>query len=88
MLVEENLTTVRTTRLYRLRDNLSHDEMVHALAVLRMKPDEVYWLNGSRPSSLGGYIGNFEGTYLHRGSYSPNGRPYPNTPMEFLTEVY
>ena len=33
----------------------------------------VLWMHGSRPSSMGGWIGTFSRTYQQANGYSPNG---------------
>lgn len=77
---------IRPTKLYRLRDDLPHEEMVICLA-RGITPGEVLWLVGNRPSSLGGYIGHFRQTYTQRNGYSPTGKSWPNMPMRYFEEI-
>lgn len=81
------MTTIQTTRIYRLRDDLPHDEAVAARCA-GLEAGKLYWLDGSRPSSLGGYIGQFRGTYAHGWHRSPNWSSFPNIPMRYVEEVY
>lgn len=74
------MTEVKTTRLYRVTTSIP----------MGPRRGTVLWLVGSRPSSLGGYIGNFEHTYEHTGNpglYSPNGNPVRNLPMHLVEPI-
>lgn len=82
------MPTIKTTKLYRIRADLTRDEFIPAY-VAGIRPDTIYWLEGNRPSSLGGYIGSFRGTYQHSGSIiSPNSQEFRNLPMDYFEEVY
>ncbi len=70
---------IRTTRLYRVKQNIP----------MMAQKDDILWLVGSRKSSLGGYIGNFQRTYEHSNNttYSPNGTPVDNIPMFYVEAI-
>ena len=76
------MTTVATNKLFLLRSDLNHEESVCARCA-GLKPDKVYWLIGSRKSSLGGFLGTYEGTY-GVDSVSPDGRQLTNIPTRYL----
>ena len=71
------MATIQPSNLFRLT----------TIIPLVAQPGDILWLIGSRKSSLGGYIGNFEHTYKHRGTntYSPDGRKVPHIPMNLVT---
>ena len=81
------MAAVITPKLYRMRANLPQD--AHLAAVRAgIVPDKVYWLVSSRPSSLGGYLGHFEGTYEQALGVSPNGITIcRNLPMLYVIAV-
>ena len=82
------MATIKTTRLYRMRADLTRHEFIPAY-VAGIRPDTIYWLDGNRQSSLGGYIGNFRGTYQHSGNMlSPSSEEFRNLPMDYFEEVY
>ena len=74
---------VANDRLFVLRDDLNHEETVAALCA-GIEPERVYWLHGSRPSSLGGYLGRYSGTYEHSMGISPNECFLVNIPTRYF----
>jgi hypothetical protein len=81
------MSNIITPNLYRLCDGLPREGAL-AASVAGLVPDEVYWLMGSRRSSLGGYLGRFEGVYKHALGISPDGETVcENIPMRYLTPV-
>lgn len=77
---------IRPTKLYRLRSDLCREALVICLSA-GVKPGEVLWLAGSRPSSLGGYLGHFFQTYVQVNGYSPTGKDWPNMPMDYFEAI-
>jgi hypothetical protein len=75
--------TIKPSRLYRMRDDLPHDEAVICLAA-GIKRGQILWCDGNRPSSLGGYIGNFRDTYTHALGTSPGSKRFDNFPMRYF----
>ena len=75
---------VVANHLFKLRDGLDRDEFVAAYAGCGLRAGIVYWLVGSRPSSLGGYIGTFRDTYRHGDNTSPGPKEFANVPMRYV----
>lgn len=82
-----NNVTVKFTKLYRLREDLSQEEKVICLAA-GIVPGEILWCLNNRPSSLGGYIGNFARTYKQAYGYSPGAVEFKNMPMRYFEQVF
>lgn len=81
--------SIRPTKLYRLRDNLPHEEMVVCLAA-GIRPDEILWLVGNRRARsrlLVEYYGEFRQTYKQAMGYSPTGTTWKNMPMRYFVPV-
>lgn len=74
---------IKPSRLYRLKDELPHEEFV-AARVAGIEPGKTYWMEGSRPSSLGGFIGTFRDTYEHSLGVSPGSREFRNIPTRYM----
>jgi hypothetical protein len=75
------------TKLYKMRDDLPHEERVIVRAA-GIGPDDILWCEGNRPSSLGGYLGTFRQTYQSRpGFLSPTGQTFNNMPMRYFREA-
>jgi hypothetical protein len=62
--------------------NLRSDKLYRVLSIqvvapdygplLTLEPGTILWMHGSRPSTLGGYIGTFSTTYTQMNGFSPN----------------
>lgn len=80
------MANVVISRLWKLREDITHEERVIAI-VAGIVPDSLYWLESSRRSSLGGYIGNLRETYRHARGISPSGKSIDNLPLRYLENV-
>lgn len=80
------MTTIATSQIRKLRDDLPREDYVAALCA-GLKPGQLYWLLGSRPSSLGGFLVTLCETYEHAGRLSPKGTPIENIPSRYLEVV-
>ena len=74
---------VYTNRLFVVNGDLGLDEYRAALYA-RLIPGAVYWLVSNRKVAFGGYLGEYELTYKHRGMYSPNGQRFSNIPCRYF----
>lgn len=76
--------TVRPTKLYRL---ITPGICRYTSPMKDIEPGAILWLHGSRPSTLGGYIGTFSETYVQMNGHSPRAGTFTMS-LEHVEPVY
>lgn len=80
------VTNVAPAKLYKVRKNLPHLELVIVL-IAGIVESDVLWLHGDRRSSLGG-LGTFSLAYeSSSGRFSPSDKMFYNFPMRYFEEL-
>lgn len=78
--------SVAVPKLFKLRADLTLEEAT-IVSAAGLEAGEVYWLHGSRPSSLGGYLGTYSPTYRQANGYSPTLHTISNMPTRYFQPV-
>lgn len=78
--------SVAAPKLFKLRDDLTPEEATIASAA-GLEAGKIYWLHGSRSSSLGGFLGTYSPTYRQVNGYSPTLHTINNMPTRYFQPV-
>lgn len=78
--------TVRTPYLYVMRDTMPREDAI-AARMAGIEPGRVYWVHGTRRSSLGGCLAQVSTTYRQPAGYSPGKPVCDNLPLRYLKAI-